>query len=178
MYDGSIDQPPLKIEPTSKFFKEFLTSDNFKYHCDSFSSEEKKKNILKIDVEGCEYDWLTEDNLEIISKKFGQVILEVHSLIEEIPEGWVLEPEMIEAKKDRDKVERFFHLMNSKFHLFHLHGNNHAPSYVDFPDSMELTYVNKDCSTFSEVDYSEFPIEGLDEPNYDSKPDYVLNWWH
>jgi thiol-disulfide isomerase/thioredoxin len=54
--------------------------------------------------------------------------------------------------------------------------NTNSPKYVDFPDSLEITFLRKDYPLFN-LDKSEYPIDKLDFPNYDGREDYVLNWW-
>lgn len=156
------------------FKGEALNKDNFKNHVSGL--EDGCKHILKMDIEGHEYDWLTEENLNILKETFNQLTIEVHSLIEEVPEGWIVEPQMLDAKKNREKVLNFFRALNEEFVLFHIHGNNHAPRYVDLPDSLELTYINKKFIYSAEIDDQIYPIEGLDSPNFEEREDYVIDW--
>jgi len=158
------------------FSCEALTSENFKDHCAGLN-ESDGKNILKMDIEGCEYDWLTNENLFLVQNIFSQFTLEVHGLIEESPEGWIFEEKTLRAKKDLKIKEEFFKKINKHFTLFHIHANNHSPRYVDFPDSLELTYIRKSYDIFSEIDLSRYPKDGLDEPNFEGREDYVLDYW-
>lgn len=178
MFDGSIDEPPANI-PFSNFHKENLTAENFKDHIELIKSHNSDINILKMDIEGHEYDFLTKENMKLVYEYFDQFTIEVHSLIEEIPEGWSLEPQLekFKQKESEEKKRTFFKLLNDSFNLFHIHANNHAPKYVDFPDSLELTYLSNKISYSFGVSNQRFPIEGLDEPNYDGRPDYRLDYW-
>lgn len=181
MYDGSIKEFPLNLkncggEPS--FFSEYLTRDNFKKHVENLNPCCPETSVLKMDIEGCEYDWLTKENLDILSRNFGQLTIEVHSLIQETPEGWVLEPQLKEAKDKPQKVLKFFERLSWEFELWHIHANNHSPRYVDFPDSLELTFLNSNIYHDNDgIDYSDYPVDGLDEPNYNGREDYVLDWW-
>ena len=181
MYDGALEQLPIKNPEKKggdpKFFSENLDADNFKKHVNRLQIKSRNTAVLKMDIEGHEYSWLTSDNLKILSDNFGQFCIEVHSLIEETPQGWVLEPQLKEAKENKQKVLSFFQKLNDKFTLTHIHGNNHSPRYVDLPDCLELTYVNNDVIGVGGIDYSRFPVDGLDEPNYNMREDYVLDWW-
>ena len=76
-----------------------------------------------------------------------------------------------------DGYDEFFKKLNQHFYLFHIHGNNHAPRYVDFPDSLELTYVNKRVCDSIGVSQQRCPDLSVDEPNFDGRPDYVLDYW-
>jgi|DEB0MinimDraft_10_1074344.scaffolds.fasta_scaffold36188_2 hypothetical protein len=177
MYDGSIDEVPAKIQ-YGKFYKEYLTADNFHKHLkENTFGGGSDFNVLKMDIEGHEYDWLNDDNLALLKSYFAVICIEVHSLIEEVPDGWVLEPQLAQAKRDFAGRLRFFEGLNKHFWLWHMHANNHAPRHVDFPDSLELTYISKKWGKDLGVRREKFPVDGLDEPNYDGRPDYVLDWW-
>jgi len=181
MFDGSIDEPPVDLE-YGVFFKQNLTEENFQEHLKFFNSPliTREFSILKMDIEGCEYDWLSDRNFKLLGD-FDIFCVEVHSLIEECPENWVFPEAMLDAKKNRNKVFSFFEKLNNKFILWHMHGNNHAPKYVDFPDSLELTYINKESfKAFISEKYvrpDKFPVDFLDKRNYDGREDYVLDWW-
>lgn len=173
-YDGSCDGLPTEIDGVT-FVQENLNPTNFKNHVKRLNKNTNK--ILKMDIEGCEYDWLTNENLEICFENFDQIAIEVHGLIEEVPEGWIIEKQAMEAKKDTDKKKRFFNKLNDRFYLFHIHGNNHAPRYVDFPDSLELTYINKKLVRREGVNKTRCPDLSVDEPNWDGREDFVLDFW-
>lgn len=174
------DPNPKSVEAlwgtSCSFSQEALTKDNFKYHCAGLE-ENGENHILKMDIEGAEYDWLTNDNFDILCNNFGQLTFEVHGLIEESPEGWVYNEHVIRAKNNLKLKEDFFKKLNKEFTLFHIHGNNHSPRYVDFPDSLELTYLRNSKEYLTEPDNSRYPKEGLDKPNFDGREDYVLDWW-
>lgn len=172
MYDGSISEPPLRLEEGMAFFQTFVTEENFGDHLYDLPN-----TIVKMDIEGHEYDVLSDRNVELMSKNVWMISIEVHSLIEEIPEGWDLEPQLAAAKKDRDKILSFFKRLNKHFNLFHMHANNHSPRHVDLPDSLELSYVNKKIGLKNGIRQERFPIDKLDKPNYNGRPDYVLDWW-
>ncbi len=175
-YDGSIDSLPAPINHTC-FFKEYLTKDNFKNHVKWLDIVSPTLSVLKMDVEGCEYEFLTDENLKILADNFDQFTLEVHGLIEESPEGWVYNEQTLEAKKNLSMKVDFFKKLNQHFYLFHIHGNNHAPRYVDFPDSLELTYVNKRICDSIGVSQQRCPDSSVDEPNFDGRPEFILDWW-
>lgn len=175
MYDGSVIFAPAEIE-NGTFRREYLSESNFCHHVAGLD-ENGENHILKMDIEGHEYKWLSQSNLELLAENFAQFTVEVHSLIEEIPDGWVIEPQMLAAKQDLELRLSFFKKLNSEFHLFHIHANNHSPRHLDFPDSLELTYVNKKVADSVGVYPFSFPIEGLDEPNFEGREDYVCDWW-
>lgn len=174
LYDGAIEVCPIFIE-NAIFRQENLTKWNFKDHVAKLPKSEI--NILKLDIEGSEYQWLTKENLELCFETFDQIVIEVHGLIEEVPDGWVIEPAIQEAKNHLFMKEEFFRKLNDRFYLFHIHGNNHAPRFVDFPDSLELTYVNKKRADQYGICKTWCPDKNVDEPNYKERPDFVLNFW-
>jgi hypothetical protein len=175
MYDGSIDKVPALIS-NSIFKKEYLTKDNFEDHVCWLKLRNSDHYILKMDIEGCEYDVFTEENFGLL-KEFDQFTLEVHGLIEEVPDGWVIESAIQDAKNNLEKKVNFFKNLNKDFYLFHIHGNNHAPRYDDFPDSLELTYVNKKIGKSAGISQQACPDLSVDQRNYDSREDYKLSWW-
>lgn len=171
VYDASIDEPPVKFSHVS-WFKEYLNASNFQRHVKKLPK--KPFNILKMDVEGCEYEWATLTNIAIAASNFDALCIEIHGLIEEEVEGWVYPEPLLKAK--REKLAPFLlESLNRFFTPWHLHANNHSPRYVDFPDSLEVTYLSTRGPLFV-ADYK-FPIDGLDFPNYNGREDYVLDWW-
>lgn len=175
-YDPNLKSMDALWGTSCSFSAEALTKDNFQYHCAGLD-ENGGGHILKMDIEGAEYDWLTDENFGLVYKNFSQFTIEVHGLIEETPTGWIFNKETLLAKNNIGVKESFFRRINSGFVLFHIHANNHSPRYVDFPDSLELTYLRKSLDYDFEVDYSCYPKKGLDEANFEGREDYVLNWW-
>lgn len=174
LYDGSCDGLPSNVDGAT-FVKENLNSRNFKKHVERLNKNTNK--ILKMDIEGSEYEFLTRENLEICFQNFDQIAIEVHGLIEEVPEGWVIESAIQKAKNNLALKIDFFNKLNERFYLFHIHGNNHSPRYVDFPDSLELTYINKKLVKEEGVNKTRCPDLLVDEPNWDGREDYYLDWW-
>lgn len=173
MYDGSIDYFPTGLDSNMVFTKEYLNKDNFQNHIKDYNDV-----ILKMDIEGSEYDWLSDENMIILENQVSQFCVEVHSLIEEIPYGWILDPATLDAKQHPEKVVNFFEKLNKSFTIVHMHGNNHSPLYGDLPDCLEITYVNNKHISSKEIRKEAFPILGMDEPNLPQRGDYLLNWWN
>lgn len=174
LYDGWVDDCPLFIN-NAVFRKENLTEHNFCRHIEKF--KKGGINILKMDIEGCEYRFLTKENLELCFETFDQIAIEVHGLIEETPEGWIYNKETLEAKNNLYIKDEFFRKLNDRFYLFHIHGNNHSPRYVDFPDSLELTYVSKKIAEKHGVCKTWCPDKKVDEANFEGREDYIINWY-
>jgi glycosyltransferase involved in cell wall biosynthesis len=123
------------------------------------------KMFAQIDIEG--YEWISLTVSEKI-KEFAQVLLEFHVPTDNIMQaaGFILET---------------LTFLNKYFICVHVHGNN-CPlrPWADhnLPGVFECTYVRRDLVKTHEIDYQEYPINGLDLPNSPDRPDLPLNWWH
>ena len=176
MYDASITYLPVPIHPNFNFRSEYVTKDNFQRHVTENGHLKKTDMVLKMDIESYEFDVVIE-NIEFINKHFNQISIEIHSLIEEIPHGWVIDEVTADIKKNEEKKILFLSLLNKYYNIFHIHANNHSPRYGDLPDCLEISYVRKDSAELTGVETQEYPILGFDFPNYDGREDYKLNWW-
>jgi hypothetical protein len=175
MYDASIEEPP-EFHSNFNFKKEFLLSGLIKDHIlENGHGEEDTDMILKMDIEGHEYDVINKD-IDLIKKHFSQISIEIHGLIEEIPEGWVIDDLLKKIKPDKILKETFFKNLSKYYNIIHIHGNNHSYRFFDFPDSLEISFLRKDFPTLGGDDIS-FPVDGLDFPNYDMVEDFKLDWW-
>jgi len=115
--------------------------------------------ILKMDVEGCEWDVLRTADLSRVT----QLIIELHEM-QEFPK------EIIEK-------------LNENFYLAHIHGNNcHNQPWVQIdrfrkmPRYLECTYVRKDLVPGVMVDSGNFPIP-QDVKCRPDVPELELNFW-
>jgi hypothetical protein len=139
---GAVDAPPLfSLENHVKRF--VPDGSNF---------------VLKMDVEGAEWDVLRTADLSRVS----QLIVEFHDLQEN---HW-------------DVIQK----LNETFHLVHLHGNNchNQPwTYIDrvhmMPRYLECTYVRKDLVTVI-PSTRKFPTP-LDHKCRKDVPELELNFW-
>ena len=119
--------------------------------------------ILKIDVEGAEWDVLdaaTSDELA----RFSQIVGEFHEFSNVKDPAW------------RDKVQRVLVKLRSMFDVVHVHGNNwgklNVIANVAVPEAIELTFANRsiyECGETNEI----FPT-ALDQPNFNARPDIFL----
>ena len=106
---------------------------------------ESKNNLLKIDIEGSEYEII--DDILINSQKIDMLIIEFH---------WI-------NNKNQIFIESIQKL-KTKFDIVHIHPNNYRPKKEneDFFDVVELTFVNKKINKFNKEFRYSFPIDGLD----------------
>lgn len=174
MYDGSVSEAPLEHD-NFIFKSEFLYKNVIKKHIFENDHLMEDDMVLKMDIEGFEYEVISTD-ISIISRHFNQLCIEIHSLIEEIPHGWILDEPLLSIKTNKDAKRDFFDKILLYYNIVHIHANNHAPRHLDFPDSLEITFLRKDYPVTGK-DKSVFPIDGLDFANYNRREDYVLDWW-
>lgn len=140
---GSVNEPPL-----------FTLA----HHVEKFVPE-GKYYVLKMDVEGAEWNVLRTADLTRVS----QLIIELHEM-------W---------KTPKDVIDK----INLDFFLVHVHGNNcfNQPTFrLDrvhtCPSYLECTWVRKNLITEWKLDYSEYPTI-LDYPNDPARKDLSLNMW-
>jgi len=110
--------------------------------------------LLKIDIEGNEYDYFDRTNILKISEVTTGIIIEVHYMDNPIILG------------------RFIKLMNELnefFLLNHVHDNNIGSTFnyhgFDIPNVMELSFINKKLVGDYTLDTRKYPISGVDYPN-------------
>tara|TARA_B100000963_G_scaffold320862_1_gene303703 strand:- start:235 stop:1014 length:780 start_codon:yes stop_codon:yes gene_type:complete len=113
--------------------------------------------ILKIDIEGNEYNILRQLNKEF--RKINLLIIEFHNI-----------------HKNLNKIKNF--VKKTKFKIIHIHGNNYAGiNKNNDPKVVEMTFINskkfkisKNKSNFN------YPIIGLDYRNLKRRPDIELKF--
>jgi hypothetical protein len=91
--------------------------------------------ILKLDVEGAEWDVLTETPMGLL-RRFEQIVIELHEL------------DRLEERPFRSMAWKALATLSSAFTLCHVHANNygriHAVSGFPVPDTLEVTYIRTD----------------------------------
>jgi methyltransferase FkbM-like protein len=158
LYDHTIDSvPELTYPDRMAWFKQpgswLYIPAQIGFNGDS----EKSNMLLKMDIEGDEWDIIKRLDMKTISQ-FSQIVVEFHNIY------------------DAD-VEAFKRL-NKLFYLGHVHGNNCSEIRDGLPEVIECTYIRKDCVQYTpDVDRTQYPKESLDAPNDGSKPDYQLSYW-
>lgn len=176
MYDPTIDALPLSNDKFH-FFKEGLlgievkekslnTLENF---IKRNGHENKSNMILKMDVEGAEWSFLSTVSSETLSQ-FDQILFEFHDMT---------------RPKDQSVMNATLACIskiNRTHSLVHLHGNNCGLNLILddkilFPDSLELTYVK--TSNYELVDDENIflPIP-LDTSNNGETSDIPLGYWN
>ena len=81
---------------------------------------------------------------------------------------------------NRDVVLNCLKALSKTHNIVHVHENNNCRNFVDiagnkYPDTIELTYLRKDCRVWGLNEVS-FPIEGVDFPNV-NYPEHNINFY-
>ena len=121
--------------------------------------------FLKIDIEGGEYDYFLNADIENIASFTNGLSLEIH---------W------IDDAGNRAKFIEMMSKLNKFFTLCHVHGNNWGGTWefegFTLPKVLELSFINKKLVEQEDTETSKFPIEGLDLPNNSKEEDYQLTY--
>ncbi len=167
MYDHTVPYAPEKIDGCYFYQKGIAAEDRggsflslrsmLKQHGD----ERSDNLVLKMDVEGAEWDVLNAVNEEDINR-FCQIVIEFHGMTE---------------LSNREKMICALKKINRTHQA--VWGNNYAPAEwggsVLMPMSLEVCYVRKKSYDLENRD-AFFPTE-LDMPNFSIKRDYMLGNW-
>ena len=159
MYDHTIKELPEK-RAEFHFFKKGIAGetrlpflDTLEQYIEMNHHENESHMILKMDVEGAEWESLLACP-ESILNQFDQIVLEIH--------------DMVVHDKDNEIIKTL-EKINHTHALIHIHANNCGYEYDieghKYTDAFEVTYVNKsvfECIKGGEL-YTKF-----DAPN---KPD-------
>lgn len=176
MYDMTIDALPFEHEKFH-FFKEGIggkkdvekSLDTLENFITRNGHEQNSNMILKMDVEGAEWDFLESVSSETLNK-FNQMVFEFHDII---------------APKTAAEMDRTINLIekiNKTHTLVHIHGNNNG-NYLqidgigNIPDCPELTYLRTENHEFYEDEAILLPIL-FDTPNRPDLPDIQLGYWN
>jgi hypothetical protein len=119
--------------------------------------------IVKIDIEGCEWDAFDRATDAVLSR-FAQLICEFHDL------SRLTDPAF------RARARSVFEKLAKHFAPVHVHGNNcgrlRIISNIPLPDALEVTFASRGRYSFTETKEL-FPTP-LDAPNYPDSADIVL----
>ena len=164
-FDGTIEKYPYNYTKNITFIKKNIGANASENIANLGYIMENYNNIfLKMDIEGCEYEWIQSLNSQQLNK-FKQLVIEFHGINDD---SWnTLYQDKINCIKK----------INETHYLFHVHGNNYSKTINFIPDTIEVTYVRKDlfncCPLLNDI---KFPIEKLDYPCNINKSDYDLSF--
>lgn len=167
MFDHTVSGPPV-TNPRFHFFKKMIaptessSTASIEGLLRDFGSP-GPNNILKIDIEGSEWDIFDTTSLSEL-ERFSQITCEFHYFSKATDLKWL------------DQACRVMEKLTSSFAVVHVHGNNYTPysiiHNIPFPEVIEVTLVNKSMFEIGESN-DVFPGE-LDHPNYVNRPDIYL----
>lgn len=168
-----------KLEKRNVFFINEGISNEKSFKYDTFQAHKQKYNLddakilLKIDIEGGEYDIFNEAFFDELGN-VSQIVIEFHFI--------------------KDRFSQFINIIEMllvSFELIHIHGNNISgyfevnctdlegdKSLMIIPNVMEMTFVKRNDINDSEFDckHIDYPIKGLDFPNNPNEDDIELNF--
>jgi hypothetical protein len=142
----------------------------FKENCDDFINHYKKSGIagdvlLKVDIEGDEYDYFEKVDIEEMAKITTGILLEMHWLTDS---GY------------QKRAEKILTKIYEHFTLTHIHGNAWGTTWdyegYKVPETFELSLVNNKYITSKQFDLQDYPIIGLDVSNRRDYPDLDLKF--
>ena len=179
MYDHTIDRLPAERKEFH-FFKCGITNRlGVENACDRMNTlenflrenrhEHQNDMILKMDIEGAEWDVLAEVEEKILSQ-FSQIVVEYHGLVG--ANGDMVERKILPSLRKINRTHK----------LVHLHGNNMG-AYIKwgnkiFPDAVEATYVHCGLPAVLGAKKGIKLPNVLDEPNDPNRSDIVLGNWN
>jgi hypothetical protein len=168
MVDHSVDFSP-KI-PNATFMKKKLVA---RVHnkatevslSDLYSTlEDGTPAILKMDIEGSEWDIL-ESADEALLAKFDQLVIEFHGILERA------------KRDDLDKIITVMQKLIEQFEVVNTHANNYSDYsiFLNFPlvDVIEMTFLRKNLKYSSQ---STNNIKHQNFPNNPNKPEIFITY--
>ncbi|MBR1421601.1 MAG: FkbM family methyltransferase [Selenomonadaceae bacterium] len=174
MYDMTIDDIP-KHRPEFHFFKEGIGGkkdpikrlDTLENFIARNGHQNQRNMILKMDVEGAEWDFLETVKSETL-EQFDQIILEIH--------GLVLEMNVVKSGRFISRLQK----LNQTHQVIHIHGHNGDAAIkleeMIFPNCLEVTYANQKNYEFEDAEI--ILPHPLDKPNGSWLPEYILGNWN
>jgi hypothetical protein len=162
-FDGTVSSYPHNIDNIT-FIKKNINTYNDESNTDLVFLANKFNNIfLKMDIEGWEYLWLLNLDSSLI-KNFKQIAIEFHGIT---GDDW--------GANNNDKL-KCLRLLNNTHYIIHAHGNNYGTVKDGIPDTIELTYLNKNCfDSIPEFNTTKLPIPSLDYRNSLLYPEILLD---
>ncbi len=175
MFDHTLPEAPYQPhicyqDENVKFFREGLGSEpNCRDFLEHYAEIQKTGEVfLKVDIEGGEYDWLLNADIDAMAKVVTGINLEFHWLHEE---------------PRQEKMIAIMKKLNEHFVMNHIHANNWVTMFPlegrMIPIVLEMSFINKRHVEKFEPSLLQYPIKGLDWPNKPDAPDHeltFLNW--
>ena len=168
LIDGSLDRLPDHV-PNSIFFSKYLSTqlgDDLVTLENLLAIENGQDFILKMDIEGAEWDILLDASLETL-REFRQIIIEFHNMTS------FENPHFVNIRK------RVLEKLNTTHSPINIHANNFSQycilGGIPMPDTLEVSWVRK--GSYQLINGSTSELSLLNFPNRTDKPEY-LTWWN
>lgn len=175
-FDGTINDIPLNIKNNIQFIKKNIGPLNNETSTNLSDLFEIYDNILlKMDIEGSEWEWIKITD-EIHLKKISQIIIELHGITNN---SWHTNFTFNSFNTTFHEKIDCLKKLNKTHYLIHAHGNNADKlSYNGIPNVIELTYVNKiHFNQIPTLNEKPLPDKILDFPNEKNLSDVDLNFY-
>jgi len=169
IYDGTCeckdicDRYPELLGSKINYYQQNIGNHAGQIPLTSILENSPNNTLLKVDIEGGEYNVF--DTLDL-SRCTG-IFIEFHNL---------------NSITNRNKLISLMQTEFSPFLLFHIHANNWSGTFrlddtnIDFPNTIEISLINKKFVHNSTVDLNSYPITGLDYPNRHGVQEIQLSW--
>jgi hypothetical protein len=150
-----------------KFIPEGLGSaencEDFYVHYERYGIKENV--LLKIDVEGAEWEFFKNVDVTKLKNVVMGIIVEIH---------W------IDSIDNRKNLAELFNRIEPYFVLEHTHANSWGYNFehngMSIPSVLELSFVNKKFVDKMEIDTADYPIDGIDYSNNPNIEDVNLGF--
>lgn len=176
MYDMTInDLPKHRLE--FHFFKEGISGkkdpinrlDTLENFLERNGHQNQRNMILKMDVEGAEWDFLETVKSETLAQ-FDQIVFEFHSL--------AIGVDLVKSGMIISRLQK----LNLTHQVVHIHGNNASGATIIFenalyPELLEVTYVNRANYEFEDAEII-LPNPNIDAPNLPDRRELILGNWN
>jgi hypothetical protein len=176
LYDASVSHPWWG-EQKFHFKSEYVNSKNITQHIIENGHTNETNMILKMDIEGHEFETLLNCHESLFSH-YNQIGIEIHDVLNSHGEPECLINSDDENLRWQNKINLFTRL-NKYYKLVHIHGNNNSLVVQDgIADVLELTYIRNDFMPDNpEISNRPCPIAGLDFKNSHIRDEIIMNWW-
>lgn len=174
MYDHTIDHL-VADHPNFSYFKEGVAATDqpeaslftIDHHIARNGHADEHDMILKMDVEGAEWDVLDTISVETLCR-FSQIVMEIHGLWRFTQDDY------------RERFVRAMTKLTDHFYLFHVHANNASPVRtvygVQVVGLLEVSLIRKDLAEVGP--WKTVVPTPLDFPNTRvARPDHVLSFF-
>jgi hypothetical protein len=124
---------------------------------DKFVESPSATVILKIDIEGSEYEII--EQILNLNKQILLVVIEFHDI-----------------HKQSEKFLNYLNQLKSKYVLIHSHWNNYSKIDANYiPDAVEFTFIKQELFHGNKK-IDSLPLPRLDSPSTPMRPDYSIKF--